>query len=265
MTHPALDITDLHVQLPEARTGRLTEIVRGADVRIQPGQAVALVGASGCGKTTLARAAMRLVPASSGSITVDGRDITHLRGRALRRVRRHMQMVFQDPGGSLNGRMRVSELVMEPLLVHDVADREAARARAFELLVRCGLDDDAADHWPHQFSGGQRQRIAIARALATDPLLLVCDEPTSALDVSVQARVLNLLADLQEERQLAMLFITHDLAVARRVCSEVIVMDRGRVVERGAIDRVLDAPEHDVTRALVDASLEGSPHVGCGR
>lgn len=249
-----LDISGLHVRLLEARTGKSVEIVRGIDLQVDQGQGVALVGSSGCGKTTLARAVLRLVPTAAGTISVDGQDITRLRGEALRSFRRRMQMVFQDPGGSLNGRMRAGDLVAEPMLVHGLATASEARQRAGELLARCGLEKQSIDRWPHQFSGGQRQRVAIARALATDPVLLVCDEPTSALDVSVQARVLNLLADLQEERGLAMLFITHDLAVARHVCSRAVVMDDGLVVERGPIEQVLDAPVHDATRALVIAT-----------
>ncbi len=250
-----LEICDLHVELPEARSGRLQPIVRGVSLSLNRGDTLGIVGGSGCGKTTLARAALRLVPAHSGIVQVNGVNLASLRYTKLRRHRRHMQMVFQDPGGSLNGRMRVGDLVAEPIIVHGLASQNEAAALAKSLLEQCGLDASDANRWPHEFSGGQKQRICIARALATDPDLLICDEPTSALDVSVQARILNLLADLQQDRGLAMLFITHDLAVARCVCDRLAVMLDGQIVEEGKADEVLDAPIHPATRALVKAAI----------
>jgi ABC-type glutathione transport system ATPase component len=164
-----------------------------------------------------------------------------------------MQMVFQDPGGSLNGRMRVGELVAEPLLVHGLARGTEATRRAGGLLERCGLQASDAGKWPHQFSGGQRQRIGIARALATEPSLLICDEPTSSLDVSVQAKILNLLEQLRGEQGLAMLFITHDLAIARHVCDRIAVMDDGKIIESGKARDIIDHPEHPLTQQLINA------------
>lgn len=164
-----------------------------------------------------------------------------------------MQIVFQDPGGSLNGRMRVGTIVGEPLLVHGIARGDELRSRVESLLVRCGLEPDAATKYPHAFSGGQKQRIAIARAIALEPALIVCDEPTSALDVSVQAQILRLLRELQEHLGIAYLFITHDMAVVKHICHEVAVMDSGRIVERGTVDEVLENPGHETTRDLLEA------------
>lgn len=250
-----LEIDQACVSLPEARSGRLHTIVNNISLTVGAGEAVGIVGGSGCGKTTLARASLGLVPLTRGVVRVKGIDLHTLGSTALRRYRQHMQMVFQDPGGSLNGRMRVGQLVAEPIMVHGLAKGHAADAMARDLLDECGLPPDAAARWPHEFSGGQKQRICIARALATQPDLLVCDEPTSALDVSVQARILNLLQDLRTERGLAMLFITHDLAVARVVCDRIAVMDQGCIVEEGPADTILEAPSHPATCALVEAAM----------
>jgi len=189
----------------------------------------------------------------SGRVRFAGTDITHARRRALRSVRRDMQMVFQDPFASLDPRMRVGRIVEEGLKVHGLGDRAARRRRVAEVLERCGLSADAGEKFPHQFSGGQRQRIGIARALAMEPRLIVCDEPISALDVSIQAQILNLLADLQRDMGLAFLFISHDLRVVRYLCRRVCVMYGGRIVESGPTEALFDRPEHPYTRGLLAA------------
>lgn len=215
--------------------------VDGVSFDLARGESLGLVGASGCGKTTLARTILSLVPAASGSVRFEGVELCGASAGALRPVRRRMQIVFQDPAGSLDPRMRVWRSVAEPLETHGlVTGRKALREAAASLLERCGLDASSLDRYPHAFSGGQRQRIAIARALASDPALLVCDEPTSALDVSVQAQVLNLLKDLQAERGLATLFISHDLAVVAHMCERVAVMDSGKIVRMGPAREVLE-------------------------
>ncbi len=248
-SQPLLEVDGLRVQFPSTPQ----PVVNDVSFTLQAGRTLGLVGSSGCGKTTLARAVLRLIPAQAGRVILEGTSLLDLSERALKPMRRRMQIVFQDPGGSLNERMRVGDIVGEPLLVHDAARGSELRDRVAALLERCGLDADAADRYPHSFSGGQKQRIAIARAIALSPALLVCDEPTSALDVSVQARILHLLATLQAEDGMACLFITHDMAVVRHVCHEVAVMDAGRIVERGPVPSVLDRPTEDVTRQLLDA------------
>src|SRR5690606_7535227 len=214
---------------PVAETRALDHV----SLDIMPGETVALVGESGSGKSTLGRAVARLLDVDSGRITVDGEDMGRLSGRALRRARAKIQMIFQDPYSSLDPRFPVGRTVAEPIVIQGRADRASALAQAEELLVRVGLDGHMARRLPHEFSGGQRQRIAIARALAAAPKIIVADEPTSALDVSIQAQVLDLLAELREERGIAFLFISHDLAVVRRVSSRIAVMRAGRIVETG--------------------------------
>lgn len=264
-TEPILRVEDLRVHFP-VRTGllqRTTDTVRAVDgvsFDILPGETLGLVGESGSGKTTAGRAVLRLIRATSGRVVFQGADVLSARAREMHALRRRMQIVFQDPAGALNPRMRVWEIVSEPLLVHRLArGARALRAAATDLLERCGMPASSADRYPHEFSGGQRQRIVIARALALRPALLVCDEPTSALDVSVQAQILNLLKDLQRDLRLSYLFISHDMAVVSHMCDHIAVMLRGRIVEQGPRDAVLFSPSHEYTRRLLAAVPEAAP------
>ncbi len=249
MTTPILEAKDVVVAFPEA--GRVLD---GVSLQVHAGETVALVGASGCGKTTLARCLLGLQPVHSGQIHIGGINLATANHRDMKRIRRCMQAVFQDPGGSLNERMRVGEIVGEPLRVLRGVSGSGLRTAVAELLEAVGLDAADADSFPHRFSGGQKQRIAIARALSVEPDVLVCDEPTSALDVSVQARVLNLLGDLQRDRGMAMLMVTHDLAVAACTCDRIAVLQDGQVVEDRPTRALLDAPMHAASTALVNAS-----------
>ncbi|RME73767.1 MAG: ATP-binding cassette domain-containing protein [Planctomycetota bacterium] len=256
-----LEVRGLEVRFPVRVRGRRRALraVDGLDLEIGPGETLALVGESGCGKSTTARAILRLVEPHAGRIVFEGREITALRGRRLKPVRRRMQVVFQDPYGSLDPRMRVGQIVAEGLVIHRIGTRRERAQKVARLLERVGLDPRCADRYPHAFSGGQRQRIGIARALALDPSFIVCDEAVSALDVSIQAQVLNLLAELQRERGMAYLFIAHDLAVVRHVAHRVAVMYLGRIVERGPVDAVFERPLHPYTRALLAAIPSADP------
>ena len=259
---PLLQVQDLTVRFP-IRRGLLQrvaghfEAVRGIDFDIAQGRTLALVGESGCGKTTTGKAIVQLLrgqAAIDGRALLDGQDLFALDGEALRAARGAIQMVFQDPFASLNPRMRVYDILEEGLLaLRPEMDAAARRERLESLVERVGLRRDALQRWPHEFSGGQRQRIAIARALAVQPRLIVCDEPTSALDVSVQAQILNLLRELQRELGLSYLFITHNIGVVEYVADEVAVMQAGRIVEQGACTRVLQRPAHEYTRTLLAA------------
>jgi len=244
------------------RTTGYNRAVDGVTLSVGRGETLGLVGESGCGKSTLGRAILRLIPATSGQVRFDGQDVLAARGAKLKALRRQMQIVFQDPGGSLNPRMRIGAIVSEPLEVHGlVKTKDEARARVRELLEMCGLKGDAADRYPHEFSGGQKQRIAIARALALRPRFIVCDEPTSALDVSIQSQILNLLADLRDKFGLSYLFISHDMAVIQHLADRVAVMLRGKIVEEGTRDEVLGNPKHAYTKALLSAVPEPDPLV----
>jgi oligopeptide/dipeptide ABC transporter ATP-binding protein len=237
-----------------ART-RLLHAVEDVSLSLSAGETLGLVGESGCGKSTLGRLLLRLIEPSYGHIHFDGKNISQLSHRELRPLRRRMQMVFQDPYSSLNPRMSVLRTVGEPLVVHDlVKHAEQMRERVLTLLERVGLPPDAVDRLPHEFSGGQRQRIGIARALASGPSFVVCDEPTSALDVSVQAQIINLLIDLQEQDSLAYLFISHDLNVVQAVSHRVAVMYLGRLVELAPTGQLFASSRHPYTRALLSAA-----------
>ena len=226
---------------------------------VRRGETLGLVGESGCGKTTVGRTLLRLIPNSGGAVRFDGRDVLSAGALDLRKLRREMQIIFQDPGGSLNPRMRVGRIIGEPLEVHGITSGDETRVRVEELLMKCGLWKQAADRYPHEFSGGQRQRIRIARALSLNPRLIVCDEPTSALDVSIQSQILNLLADLQQEMGLSYLFISHDMAVIHHICDRIAVMFNGKIVEEGTREEIINAPKHEYTRALLSAVPEADP------
>jgi oligopeptide transport system ATP-binding protein len=234
-------------------SGLAVRAVDGVDLEIRRGETLGLVGESGCGKSTLARLVTALLPATAGSIVFDGDDITKLRGSRLRRVRRKMQMIFQDPFASLDPRMTVGDILQEPLdnfAIGTVAER---RRRVQELLRLVGLNPNFTNRYPHEFSGGQRQRIGIARALAVNPSFIVCDEAVSALDVSIQAQIINLLQDLQREFQLTYLFIAHDLAVVRHLSDRIAVMYLGKVVETADRNDIYDRPQHPYTKALLSS------------
>ncbi len=235
---------------------RAISAVRGIDVTIRSGQTVGVVGESGSGKSTLGLAVLRLLH-PQGTLRFDGRDIHDATARALKPLRRDMQIVFQDPYGSLSPRLSVAQIVAEGLLVHEPGlDQGARRRRVAEVLTEVGLEPAAMDRYPHEFSGGQRQRIAIARAMVLRPRLVVLDEPTSALDVSVQAQIVDLLRDLQARHQLAYLFVSHDLRVVRALADHLLVMKDGAVVEQGPAAAVFESPQTDYTRALLAAAFD---------
>ena len=266
MTAPLLEVIDLQKHYPVRRGivfGKTIGVVRAVDgisFQLFRGETLALVGESGCGKSTTARLALRLIEPTGGIVKFEGADITSLSGEALRALRRQMQIVFQDPFASLNPRMTVGQILEEPLRVHDIGDHAARAERVKTLLGLVGLAAYHAERYPHEFSGGQRQRIGIARALAVEPSLIVCDEPVSALDVSIQAQVVNLLRDLQRRMGLSYLFIAHDLAVVKHVADRVAVMYLGQIVEIAPKEALFAAPRHPYTRTLMAAIPRPDPH-----
>jgi oligopeptide/dipeptide ABC transporter ATP-binding protein len=242
-----------------SRTVGYVKAVDGVSFTVLPGKTLGLVGESGCGKTTVGRTILRLIPATSGSVRYKGADFFEHRGEKLRRLRRQMQIIFQDPVSSLNPRMTVGNIIGEPIIVHRIARGREKDDMVAALLNRVGLDPAYAARYPHEFSGGQRQRIGIARALALNPDFIVCDEPVSALDVSIQSQILNLLDDLQKERNIAFLFIAHNLAVIEHFSDDVAVMYLGRIVEKASARELYRNPKHPYTTALLSAVPEPNP------
>ncbi|NNL57255.1 MAG: ABC transporter ATP-binding protein [Pseudomonadales bacterium] len=231
--------------------------VKSLQLSLARGEILGLVGESGCGKTTLAQAVVRLVDIDQGAITLDGKPLSQLRGNQLRAARKDLQMIFQDPFASLNPRMTVFEIIAEPLALHGLASGKAElNEQVLALMLEVGLDTQWANCYPHQFSGGQRQRVAIARAIAVEPKLLIADEPVSALDVTIQAQILQLLLDLCVQHEISMIFISHDLSVVRYVADRIAVMHHGRIVEMGATETVLQQPQHSYTQELLAARLD---------
>ena len=258
--NPLLDVRDLTVRFPRGgrRTPALTA-VDGVSFQIGAGECVGLVGESGSGKTTIGRAVLGLTPVAAGEIYFDGAEITHLEGKRRRALSGQLQVVFQNPYGSLNPTRTIRDTLAEPLYTQGSMRRSEAWERASEMLKRVGLPEDAGRRYPGQFSGGQRQRIAIARALIVSPRLVICDEPVSSLDLSIQAQVLNLLRDLREQYSASYLFIAHDLAVVRHISQRIVVLYRGRVMESGPAETVHTFPSHPYTRALLAASPVANP------
>jgi peptide/nickel transport system ATP-binding protein len=256
MSEPLLSVEGLTKHYPVRGSGLKREVVRavdGVDFTVGRAETLGLVGESGCGKTTTGRSVVRLVEPTGGRITFDGHDITHLSPRRLKPLRADLQIIFQDPIGSLNPRHTVGAIVAMPLQVNGIKPPGGVKRRVQELLETVGLNPEHYNRFPHEFSGGQRQRIGVARALALNPKLIVADEPVSALDVSIQAQIVNLLRGLQRDFDLAFLFIAHDLAVVRHFCSRIAVMYLGKVVETGPRDAIYEAPAHPYTRALLSA------------
>ncbi len=262
-----LEVRDIKMHFPltkgiifQRRVGAV-QAVDGVSFEVRRGETLGLVGESGCGKSTLGRAILQLYRPTEGDVIFEGTDLTKIGGERLRRMRRRMQMIFQDPYASLNPRMTVGSIVAEPIEIHKLARGKEKRERVQELLKVCGLNPYFANRYPHEFSGGQRQRIGIARALAVNPAFIVADEPVSALDVSIQAQIINLLEELQDEFQLTYLFIAHDLSVVRHISDRVAVMYLGRIVELADRDELYLNPAHPYTKALLSAVPIPDPRI----
>jgi len=272
MIDPLLRVDDLKVHFPVACRGlfrkqsAVVHAVDGVSLTLARGETLGLVGESGCGKSTTGLAVMRMLTPTSGRIEFEGKDITAYDKKKMRPLRQRMQMVYQDPYGSLNPRMKVRDIIGEPLIVHDRAgDRRVYQDEIASLMRTVGLLPDMADRYPHEFSGGQRQRIGIARALALKPSLIVCDEPVSALDVSIQAQIVNVFVELQQRLNLSYLFIAHDLAVVRHVSDRIAVMYLGRIVEIASRDALYKSPQHPYTQALLAAVPVADPVIEAAR
>lgn len=257
MSGSLLEAQGLVQQYDTARTlfGRASSVraVDGIDLQVREGEILGIVGESGSGKSTLGRMLLGLERPYEGKVLWKGQPLPEPRTAAWRQLRAQMQLIFQDPLAALDRRMTIARQIGEPLAIHDLATREEANERVAELMARVGLRPDQAERYPHELSGGQRQRVVIARALASNPRFIVCDEPVSALDVSIQAQVVNLLRDLQEQANLTMVFISHDLKVVRNICDRVAVMYLGRIVEEGSSDEIFADPRHPYTKALVSS------------
>jgi oligopeptide transport system ATP-binding protein len=256
---PLLDVRDLVMHFPltqgiifQKKVGAV-QAVDGVSISVKKGETLGLVGESGCGKSTTGRAILQLYKPTAGQVIFNGTDLTKLNGGDMRKMRRHLQMIFQDPYASLNPRMTVGSIVSEPMQIHNLVPKNQRNQRVQELLQTVGLNPYFANRYPHEFSGGQRQRIGIARALAANPDFIVCDEPVSALDVSIQAQIVNLLEDLQNEFSLTYLFIAHDLSVVRHISDRVAVMYLGKIVELAGRNSLYDDPLHPYTKALLSA------------
>jgi peptide/nickel transport system ATP-binding protein len=266
-----LTVEGLGVRYPLGKKGfwgKVTyfDVLDNVSFSIGKGETLGLVGESGSGKSTIGRTVLRRIARTSGNITFEGQDISDLHGEPLRKLRRRMQLIFQDPYSSLNPRMNVMDIIAEPLLVHGLVRNAAeARAQVLALLDRVSMPSTAAERFPHQFSGGQRQRIGIARALALNPSFIVADEPVAALDVSVRAQVVNLMQDLQEELGISILFIAHDLSVVRHISHRVAILYAGQIVEIGPRDAIYERPLHPYTKALLSAVPEPDPSIPLGR
>ena len=264
MSDKLLRVEDLKIYYPVAGSGfgkkEFVKAVDGVTFEVKKGEVFGIVGESGCGKSTLGRGVCKLENLTSGHVYLDGEDITEYNDRRMRSIRKKVQMVFQDPYASLNPRMSVFDIIAEPLLVHHLyQDKADLEKKVLDLLHRVGLDDYHANRYPHEFSGGQRQRIGIARALAVKPEFLLCDEPISALDVSIQAQVVNMLEDLQEELGLTYLFVAHDLSMVRHISTRIGVMYLGKIVEIAESDELYDHPMHPYTEALLSAIPVADP------
>ena len=264
MTDSMIEVVDLKQHFPIFGGVFLRQVgtvyaLDGVSIKVKKGETVGLVGESGCGKTTMGRAMLRLYDPTAGRILFDGIDITNLSQKDLRPLRRQMQMIFQDPFESLNSRHTVGGILEESFVIHKQLDGKDRKRKVEQLLDKVGLSSSAADRYPHEFSGGQRQRIGIARAISLNPKLIVCDEPVSALDVSIQSQILNLLLELQQELDLTYLFISHDLAVVKHISDRIAVMYLGKIVEYASAADIIESPQHPYTQALISAIPEPDP------